>query len=214
MSRSKGHRWFAACWSKQTGLESSRIKRLRQEIAGGASGRVLEIGCGTGANFEHYPSDAHVIATEPDPFMLGYAKKNAAGAGNVTLCRSRAEGLPFRDGTFDTVVSTSNFCTIDEPVAALAEIRRVLRAGGEYRFMDHVRYKNAFGAFWQDALAPVWGWCGGGCQPNRDVARMIGEAGLEICDMEGLHVVPPVPPLIIVRPVIKGVARRLPEVVS
>jgi ubiquinone/menaquinone biosynthesis C-methylase UbiE len=214
MSRSKGHRWFTACWSKQTGLESGRIKELRHEIAGGATGRVLEIGCGTGANFEHYTSDVFVIATEPDPFMLAYAKTNAPGVGNVTLCRARAERLPFGDGVFDTVVSTSNFCTIGEPVAALKQILRVLRVDGQYRFMDHVRYKSAFGAFWQDALAPVWGSCGGGCQPNRDVARMIGEAGLEISNMEELHVVPPLPPLIIVRPVIKGVARRLPEIVS
>jgi SAM-dependent methyltransferase len=93
MGRSKGHRWFAACWSKQTGLESGRIKELRREIASGATGLVLEIGCGTGANFEHYKAETQVLATDPDPFMLAYAKSSAAGASNVVLCRTRAELL-------------------------------------------------------------------------------------------------------------------------
>jgi SAM-dependent methyltransferase len=207
MPRNKDHRWFAACWSTQTRIEGKKIRAMRREVAGGATGRVLEIGCGVGTNFEHYDTASHVVAIEPDPFMLQRAKTNPARASHVQIGRADAEQLPFPAGAFDTVVSTLNFCTITDPEAALTEIRRVLRARGEYRFMDHVRFKNAFGAFWQDALAPVWGWCGGGCQPNRDVAGLVKRAGFEIADLEELTLVPPIPPFIIVRPVIRGVAR-------
>jgi len=206
----KGHRWFAAWWNLQTRLESGKLRELRRAVVGPARGRVLEIGCGTGTNFTLYSEDAiEVVATDPDTYMLRRAVKGLTGASRPTVpCRAVAEHLPFKDASFDTVVSTVNFCTVPDPEAGLADIRRVLRPDGEYRFFDHVRYKNKFGAFWQDLATPVWRWCGAGCHPNRDIEGMIRGAGLEITDLESLTPVPPIPPFIIVRPVIRGVARR------
>jgi len=208
MPRDKGHRWFAAVWDWQTRHEPGKLREWRKEVAGGARGRVLEIGCGGGANFEHYGESAtEIVATDPDPFMLQHARSRVAQLqGRVEVQQASAEALPFDDASFDTVVSTVNMCSIGDPARALAEIRRVLKPGGEYRFFDHVRYGNAIGGFVQDVATPVWKWLGAGCHPNRDIERLIRGAGLNIVQIDHPTVVPPIPPLVIVRPCIKGVA--------
>jgi len=204
--RGRSHRWFAAVWDVQTRLEPETIRKLRQAVVAPARGRVLEIGCGTGANFAWYGEDASpIIATDPDPYMLRKTANAVAAASRpIEICRAGAEQLPFPNHSFDAVISTLNFCTIPDPQAALREIKRVLRPDGEYRFLDHVRYSHWFGAFWQDLLTPVWRYCGGGCHPNRDVA---GLSGFSITELASLKPVPPIPPFVIVRPVIRGVAR-------
>ena len=206
----KSHRWFAAVWDVQTRHEPSAIRKLRQAVVRPATGAILEIGCGTGANFAYYDDDAaRIVASEPDPHMLRRAVAAAAtSTRRIEVCGASAEKLPFADRSFDTVVSTWNFCSIGDPSAALAEVRRVLRPNGEYRFLDHVRFDNWFGGVCQDAVTPLWRWCGGGCHPNRDVAGMVRAAGLAITEIERAKVVPPIPPLVIVRPVIRGSLAR------
>jgi SAM-dependent methyltransferase len=210
MPAERGHKWFSALWDWQTRHEPGKLREWRKEIAGGARGRVLEIGCGTGANFEHYgESVTELVATDPDPFMLERARSRAAGIERpVDLRQASAEELPFEDASFDTVVSTLNMCSVRDPARALLEIRRVLRPSGEYRFFDHVRYKGAIGGFFQDAAAPLWKWLGAGCHPNRDIEGFIRGAGLNIVQIDHPTAVPPVPPFIIVRPCIKGIATR------
>ncbi len=206
----RGHRWFAAIYDRMmAGAERSFMKPVREEIAGGASGRVLEVGAGTGANFAHYREDAQVVATEPDPFMFERAERRARTVGRtIDLRRAPAEALPFEDGSFDTVVCTLVLCSVRDPEKALAEMRRLLKPEGQYRFYEHVRYEHAFGAFWQDLVTPVWRWLGAGCHPNRDTARSIREAGFVIQEMELLKPLPPVPPMVFSRPHIKGIALR------
>ncbi len=210
MAKSKGHRWFAALYDRiMASAERGFLKAVRREVAGGAKGKVLEIGAGTGLNFAHYSDSAEVIATEPDPFMLKTAEKRAAEANHmIDLKQASAEELPFDDASFDVVVGTLVMCSVPHPERALAEIRRVLKPGGEYRFYEHVRYGNAFAAFWQDAATPVWRWFGAGCHPNRDTAQSIRDAGLEIVAIERTKPLPPVPPMLLSRPHIKGVAIR------
>ncbi|MBI1885895.1 MAG: class I SAM-dependent methyltransferase [Chloroflexi bacterium] len=212
MPEQKGHKWFAAIYDRMmASAEKSFMRKVREEIAGGASGRVLEIGCGTGANFAYYRDGAsEIIATDPNPYMLERARRKAAALSRpIDIRAASAEELPFEDGSFDTVVSTLNFCTIPEPPRALAEIKRVLKAGGEFRFYEHVRYDHAFGAFWQDLVTPVWRWFGAGCHPNRDVASLIREAGFDFVELEHSKPLPPVPPMVFSRPHIKGIARPL-----
>jgi ubiquinone/menaquinone biosynthesis C-methylase UbiE len=206
----RGHKWFAAMYDRiMARPERSFMKSVRQDVTGGARGHVLEIGCGTGANFPYYTDLAEeVIATEPDPFMLERARKKLDSAARpIELRQASAEELPFPDASFDTVVATLNMCTIPRPDRALAEIKRTLKPSGEYRFYDHVRYDHAFGAFWQDLIAPAWGWFGAGCHPNRDVAALIRDAGFELERLEFSKPLPPLPPMVVTRPHILGVAR-------
>jgi ubiquinone/menaquinone biosynthesis C-methylase UbiE len=179
-------------------------------VAGAARGRVLEIGCGTGANFAYYTDVAtEIIATEPDPYMLDKARaKLQTAARPIEIREAAAESLPFEDAVFDTVVDTINMCTIGDLSKALAEMKRVLKPGGELRFYEHVRYEQPLGALAQDIITPVWKWFGAGCHPNRDVAPSIRQAGFEITDLRRLKPVPPVPPMLFTRPHIMGVAVR------
>jgi ubiquinone/menaquinone biosynthesis C-methylase UbiE len=192
------------------GAEKSFMREVRRRIAGGAQGRVLEIGAGTGANFPYYTEAAvSVVAVEPDPFMARRARERARKARvPIDLRQAPAEVLPFGDETFDTVVATLVLCSVRDPVKALAEIRRVLRPGGQFRFYEHVRYEHPFGAFWQDIATPLWRWAGAGCHPNRDTGRAIREAGFVIQEMELTKPVPVIPPMGIARPHIRGVALR------
>jgi ubiquinone/menaquinone biosynthesis C-methylase UbiE len=206
----KGHKWFASIYDRMmASAERSFMKRVREEVAGGATGRVLEVGAGTGANFAYYNDHAEeIIATEPDPYMLERAKRRAEDVERqIELRQAPAEELPFEDDSFDTVVSTLVMCSTVDPHKALSEARRVLKTSGQLRLFEHVRYEHAFGAFWQDIITPVWRWFGAGCHPNRDTASIVREAGFEFERLELSKPVPPVPPMVFSRPHILGVAR-------
>jgi len=213
MPRKHGHKWFAALFDRiMAPAERSFMKEARQYVAGQAQGRVLEIGCGTGANFAYYTDAvAEVIATDPDPYMLDRARKKLSAATAtrpIEIHEAPAEELPFEDASFDTVVDTINMCTIGDLAEALAEMKRVLRPSGQLRFYEHVRYEHPAGALAQDIITPVWKWFGAGCHPNRDVAASIRNAGFEIVDLEHLTPVPPLPPMLFTRPHIMGFAIR------
>jgi ubiquinone/menaquinone biosynthesis C-methylase UbiE len=206
----KGHKWFAAIYDRiMASAERSFMRQVREEIAGGASGRVLEVGAGTGANFPYYNDHAEeIIATEPDPYMLKRAKRRAEEVSRtIELRQAPAEDLPFEDDSFDTVVSTLVMCSTVDPHEALSEARRLLKSSGQLRVYEHVRYEHAFGAFWQDLITPAWRWFGAGCHPNRDTASIVREAGFEFERLELTKPVPPVPPLVVTRPHIIGIAR-------
>ncbi len=206
----EGHKWFASLYDRmQASAERSYMRRVREEIAGGARGRVLEVGAGTGASFRYYNDHAEeVVATEPDPFMLERARRRAENLGrSIELRQAAAEELPFEDGSFDTVVSTTVMCTVTDPARALSEVRRVLKPSGELRIYEHVRYDHAFGAFWQDLATPVWRWFAAGCHPNRDIVSLVREAGFEFERLELTKPLSSIPPMVFARPHITGIAR-------
>jgi ubiquinone/menaquinone biosynthesis C-methylase UbiE len=153
------------------------LRRWRQWLVGGARGRVLEVGCGTGRNLPLYPRQARVVALDPDLGSLRVARRRAPG---WPLLAARAEALPFPDGTFDTVVSALVFCSVDAPVRGLEEVRRVLAPGGELRMLEHVRSRRRLGAWWQDLVQPAWTAVTGGCRPNRPTEAHVEAAGLGI----------------------------------
>ncbi|HZP26566.1 MAG TPA: class I SAM-dependent methyltransferase [Dehalococcoidia bacterium] len=211
MSQLKGHKWFAYFYDRMSGrMEKNFLADVRRGIMGGARGRVLEIGCGTGLSFAYYgPAVSELVATEPDPYMLERARQRTDDfAGTLQIVQAPAEELPFPDESFDTVVSTLVLCTVRDPRKALTEIKRVLKPQGEFRFYEHVRSDGAALALAQDAINPVWSWFGGGCHPNRDTVRLIREAGFEISDLHRATPVPPVPPMLFIRPQVGGIARR------
>jgi len=207
---SKGHKWFAAMYDRISARgEKGYLKHVRSHIVGGARGRVLEVGAGTGANFPYYEaSDATtVVATEPDRYMLERARRKLDEANlPIDLQRAPAEQLPFEDGSFDTVVSTLVMCTVGDLDGALREIRRVLKPGGQFRFFEHVRSSHSVGSFFQDLVTPACSWLGAGCHPNRDVAAAIEDSGFQLMEFRRLHPYPNVPPVSIWRPHILGVA--------
>jgi ubiquinone/menaquinone biosynthesis C-methylase UbiE len=198
----KGRRWHAALYGFLDRKNQKWMRGYLSYIVGGAEGRVLEIGAGTGHSFPYYEKAREVVATEPDPFMLAQARKRLEELGltHVDLCQHVAEDLPFEDGSFDHVVSVLVLCTVKDARSALLEVRRVLKPGGTLRFIEHVRYEGGLRGLVQDAIAPVWRCLGGGCRVNRRTAQTIVEAGFQFVDLQqyvtGLGI-----------PVLVGVAR-------
>ncbi len=180
-----GHRWFAAMFDCVSPCLERRFRPYRSRVVGAASGRVLEIGAGTGANFPHYRAAESVVATDPDPYMLRRAQRRVGGlALDIEIRQCPAEDLPFPDESFDTVISTLTLCTVGDQAAALAEVRRVLRPGGTFGFLEHVRAEGKLHGCVQDALTPAWRWFGAGCHPNRDTGAGIKAAGFRIIEHE------------------------------
>ncbi len=201
----RGHPIFAALYDTLTGrAEKKFLGAHRAYLAGGATGQVLDVGCGTGINLSYYPSEAAVVGIEPDPYMLKRAVARAEWLGRpVKLLEEDAEPLPFPDASFDVAVATLVFCTLPDPGKALRELRRVLRPGGQLRFLEHVRAARPGWARFQDAIVPLWRRIGAGCHPNRDTAKAIGEAGFQVQAVDR-YTFGPYP----VRPFVRGVATR------
>jgi ubiquinone/menaquinone biosynthesis C-methylase UbiE len=158
-------------------LERGRLGRWRRWLVGGTRGRTLELGAGTGRDLPLYPQGQAVVALDPHPDNLETARRRAPAIPHVRAC---AEALPFKDGSFETVVSSLVFCSVDDPAAGLQEIRRVLRPGGRLRMMEHVRAEGRLWSWLQDVGQPGWTWVTGGCRPNRETERLVREAGFEI----------------------------------
>jgi ubiquinone/menaquinone biosynthesis C-methylase UbiE len=154
----------------------------RTSLLAGASGRVLEIGGGTGHNLTHYPDQLdELIVTEPNEAMRRRAQRRLEESGRAaTLLQASAEALPFPDDSFDTVVSTLVLCTVPDQNAALREVHRVLKPGGKLLFVEHVRSDHPKRAKWQDRLDRPWKVVGDGCHPNRDTLAALRTSGFEI----------------------------------
>jgi ubiquinone/menaquinone biosynthesis C-methylase UbiE len=203
------HPRFARFWNRL----SQRAERLlgpeRARLVDGLSGRVLEVGAGNGLSFAHYPAQVtELVAVEPEPALRAEAERRAARAAvPVRVVDATAAPLPFEDASFDAGVVSLVLCSVPDQAAALAELRRVIRPGGELRFMEHVRARNRVAAAVQEAAdRTVWPRLFGGCHTARDTEAAIRAAGFEIASLErGLF--PPVP-ITPTAPAIIGVARR------
>ena len=176
--------WFARGYERRgRKVEATdRIRRIRTRVAGGARGRVLEIGAGTGFNFPYYSDEAVVVAIEPDAEMRRLAEPRAREHG-IDLQAAPAEHLPFPDASFDAVVSTGVFCSVDDPGAAITEVHRVLRPGGDLRFSEHVRGRSAPRRLMQRTLDPLH-YRLFRCHIGRDTLRLLGDAGFELVELE------------------------------
>lgn len=175
-------RFYALVLSRN---EPGEIRAHREELLQGLSGRVLEVGAGSGANFAHYPPEVtEVVAVEPEPYLREQARTAAASVGvAVTLLDGVADALPAQDGSCDAAVACLVLCSVPDQARALAELRRVLRPGGELRFYEHVRESGARAARVQRAVdRTFWPHAFGGCHTARDTVGAIEAAGFVLED--------------------------------
>lgn len=209
--------WFLAPFYDRlvAPTEEACFGAWRGELLAAATGRVLEIGSGTGVNVERYPATVkEVVFTEPDPGMrrqLEQRLKDARAAATfappaATVTADRAAELPFDDGSFDTAVTTLVLCTVPDPDATLAELHRVLRPGGRLVFLEHVAAETGSDRLkWQRRFDPLWRRVAGGCRLTRRTAASIERAGFrfETLTEESARKATP-----LVRPTIRGSATR------
>jgi ubiquinone/menaquinone biosynthesis C-methylase UbiE len=166
-------------------VEKAGLRELRERLLAQATGDVLEIGGGTGANLPHYgPGVRSLTITEPEEPMLKRLEKHVRERSSpATVVRAPAEDLPFDDGTFDTVVSTLVLCGVDDQSRSLREIRRVLRPGGRLIFIEHVRSDDPKLARTQDRMNRLNRFVAG-CECNRPTLDAIRATGFEVDDLE------------------------------
>jgi ubiquinone/menaquinone biosynthesis C-methylase UbiE len=161
---------------------------LRSETVAGAHGEVLEIGFGTGRNLRHYPANVTSVSGI-DPMVtagLGPVERRIERAPfpveRVALSADRQ--LPFDAGRFDCVVTTWTLCSIPDARAALSEMRRVVKPGGRYLFIEHGRGRVESTVQWQDRLNPMWNRLTEGCNINRPIDELVERAGFELTSLD------------------------------
>jgi ubiquinone/menaquinone biosynthesis C-methylase UbiE len=189
--------------------ERSGLGDHRRALLAEATGDVLEIGGGTGANLEYYGDTVRSLTiVEPEKAMLKRLQRHIEQrAPRAKALRAPAEDLPFNDASFDAIVSTLVLCTVDDVPRSLRELRRVLRPGGNLLFIEHVRSDDEKLARTQDRMLPINVRIGHGCHPNRRTLDSIRDAGFEVTSLE--HDTLKHTPKFI-RPLIVGVATRGP----
>lgn len=152
----------------------------RRKVIPQAAGRVLEIGMGTGLNLKFYDRQkvTALVGVDPAEQMHRLARRRSERAGlPVELHSLAAERLPLEASSFDCVVCTYTLCSISDPLAALAEMRRVLRPDGKLLFVEHGLAPDAPVARWQHRVEPYWSRIAGGCHLTRDVPLLLKDAG-------------------------------------
>jgi ubiquinone/menaquinone biosynthesis C-methylase UbiE len=186
-------------------MEKRGLRELRHDLLAQAEGRCLEIGAGSGLNLGHWPEDVDLVASEPfEPMADQLREKARESRPQTEVVVAPGESLPFPDDSFDTVGLTLVLCTVPDPQAVLREIDRVLKPGGRFLFLEHVRSPDDGLARWQDRLHGPWWVFGHGCHCNRDTPGMLADSSLEIADATRGEVPGAVP---LVKPMYKGVAR-------
>jgi ubiquinone/menaquinone biosynthesis C-methylase UbiE len=177
-------RFARAYLAAAPGAEKRGARQHRGRLLEGLSGTVVEIGAGHGLNFPHYPPEvAEVIALEPEPTLRAEARTAAEQASvPVRVLAGVADELPLPDASADAAVASLVLCSVPDPDAALAELRRVLRPGGELRFYEHVipRCQPKRLLLQIADHSRIWPAVAGGCHPARDTTESIMRAGFDI----------------------------------
>jgi len=172
-------------------VEKNALSGRRQALLGNLTGRILELGCGTGINFEFYGKDAEVLALEPSDAMRAQAQQRIAQ--KTCAAKIRVEGwllddarltAEFPAGSFDAVVCTLVLCTVPDPVAILSQLRKFLKKDGRLIALEHVRAKSDAGQWVQNLMNPLWRHMAEGCQLNRDTHANLEQAGFRAATKE------------------------------
>jgi len=189
--------------------EQACLARWRGELLADLQGEVLEVGAGTGANLPYYSAAVeNLVLSEPEPAMRKQLEQKLASqahaAQQVEIAAALSHQLPYEAGRFDAVVCTLVLCSVPDVAASLAEVRRVLKPGGKFVFIEHVRDEQRAGRrLLQHAVQPAWRLIAGGCHLTRRTEQLIEGAGFEIQQIERESMRKALP---IVRPSIRGLA--------
>lgn len=203
------HPLFAAVYDPATVVvERTLLRPHRRYLVEDLHGAVLDIGAGTGATFPYFDAVADggvsFHAIEPDPYMRRRASEEADELGlDIELRSAGAESLPYADDSFDVVIASMVFCTIPDVEAALSEVARVLRPGGEFRFLEHV-LDDGWRARVQSLLAPLWRRAAGGCHLTRRTASAFAaDRSFDVVEMDRMNL-----GMAPIRPFVRGTLRR------
>ena len=172
------------------------VQRQRAKIVPLATGRVLEIGIGTGRNLPFYDKNkvTELYGLDPAEQTHRLARKRMRKAGiDVHFLTLSAEAIPAPAASFDTLVMTYTLCSIPDPVKAVAEMKRVLKPAGRLLFCEHGLAPDASVQKWQHRLTPVWKVIGGGCHLDRDIPALLKEGGFRVAKLETMYLPGPRP---------------------
>lgn len=197
--------WFSRCYDPLLALpERLHFGARRRELLAGTEGRVLELGAGTGANLPHYPDHVELVLSEPDDGMRALLASKAERRPRTRVEDAKGESLPHPDASFDVVVATLVLCSVRDPGQVVGEIRRVLRNGGRFLFLEHVASEGWRGSL-QRGLDPVWQEVAGHCHLHRDPLPFLRETGFDVRNVrvDRPWVVPP-----FLQPILSGEAVR------
>jgi ubiquinone/menaquinone biosynthesis C-methylase UbiE len=173
---SRFNAWFFTAFARYINHIAHHHKRAA--FADLTGGTVLEIGAGTGANISYLPAGAKVYALEPSLAMHDRLRERCHAAGlEVTVLATGAEDIPLPDSSVDEVICSLTLCTVTDPARVLAEVRRVLRPGGRFRFVEHVAATPGIRRAVQRAIRRPWGWLFEGCRPDRHTLKLVQAAG-------------------------------------
>ncbi len=188
--------FFARVWTVMSAHETEALTRLRRENLAGLSGRVLEVGAGTGTNFAHYPdSVAEVLAVEPEAQLLAHARKAAAAAPVPVRVIGETIERMADSGLFDAVVCSLVLCTVEDQESVVRQLFFKTKPGGELRYMEHVVSAGWRGGVQRAADATLWPRLFGNCHTHRDTEQSIRAAGFTVDTARRQATMPPWLPL-------------------
>lgn len=172
------------------------VMKTRAQVVPMAEGRVLEIGIGTGLNLSFYDTQkvSAIVGVDPAAQMQTLARQRADNIGiPVEMVALELGQIQAADASFDSIVCTFTLCTIPDPLAALQEMRRVLKPGGKFLFSEHGRAPDAGVRAWQNRITPLWKPLAGGCHLNRDIPALLSAGGFHIREVQSSYLPGPPP---------------------
>jgi len=176
-------------WGMNLAMSGKAFKEQRRAVLQSVDGKILEIGFGSGLNLPHYPPRIkELVAVDPNAGMSRYTEKQIANSEiNVDCQVLSGESLPMKDDSFDTVVSTWTLCSIRDVAKALSEVKRVLKPGGHFIFLEHGLSPDKKVSCWQNRLNKLQTIIGDGCNLNRDMQELVSAAGFNQLQVENFY---------------------------
>lgn len=176
-------------------IEKAYLKKRRARLLSGLSGKILEVGVGTGTNFQHYSKEVELIGIEPSPYMMPRAEKKREVLlfpNRITLLEigcgySEMEKL-IEPASLNAIVCTLVLCTLPDPSRALENFMKWLKPGGKLVILEHIRSHNAVRGKFQDIINPLWMRVADGCHLNRATDRLLGASGFQLLREERFNI--------------------------